>query len=137
MAVRTGFDTGFFVLLATGRSDVLEIWQEILDEQRFGVVSALSLYELDRLGLRGTIDTSFVAKTLSTIPQVCEVVWLDELDPIRQAARLSQGHALSLADSLILASLLSAGCEEILTTDKDLVSYRSGQVEVRNLREFG
>lgn len=49
------------------------------------------------------------------------------------AARLAQGHALSQADALILASLLDQGCTEIYTTDRDLARYQKEGIEVVNL----
>lgn len=133
MAARIGFDTGFFVLLANGRKEALDLWREVSKGERDAVVSAVTLYEIDRLGLRGELEEIFVDTALESIPEVCRLVWIDELTLIRSAARLAQGHALSQADALILASLLEQGCTEIYTTDRDLVRYRRKGTNVINL----
>jgi predicted nucleic acid-binding protein len=134
VAARIGFDTGFFVLLANGRREAMDLWREVSKGEREAVVSAVTLYEIDRLGLRGELEAIFVDTALESIPEACRLVWVDELSLIRSAARLAQGHALSQADALILASLLDQGCTEIYTTDRDLARYRKEGVEVVNLR---
>jgi predicted nucleic acid-binding protein len=109
VAARIGFDTGFFVLLANGRTEAMDLWREVSKGEREAVVSAVTLYEIDRLGLRGELEAIFVDTALESIPEVCRLVWIDGLTLIRSAARLAQGHALSQADALILASLLDQG----------------------------
>lgn len=133
MVFRTGFDTGFFVLLAAGRADAIDLWREVVSGDREGIISAVTLFELARLGLRGALDANVVETLHEALPEACEVVWIDRLELLRAGARLAQGHALSLADALILASLVGRECGEIYTTDRDLAAYRSGSVRVINL----
>lgn len=133
MAVRTGFDTGFFVLLAGQDAEATHLWDEAVAGDREVLVSALSLFELQRLGLRGIVPEPFVKAALDHVPQVCEVVWIDDLDSIRAGAQLSQALALSLTDSLILSTLVAHDCREIFTTDRDLAGYLRQGLELRLL----
>ena len=133
MAVRTGFDTGFFVLLAGQDAEATRLWDEAVAGEREVLVSALSLFELQRLGLRGIVPESFARAALENVPRVCEVVWIDDLEPIRAGAQLSQALSLSLTDSLVLATLVAHDCREIFTTDKDLASYLRQGLELRLL----
>ena len=133
MAVRTGFDTGFFVLLAGQDPEATRLWDEAVAGKREVLVSGLSLFELQRLGLRGRVPQAFVDAALDHVPQVCEVIWIDDLEPIRAGAQLSQALDLSLTDALILATLVAHDCREIFTTDKDLASYLRQGLELRLL----
>jgi predicted nucleic acid-binding protein len=130
---RTGLDTGVFVRLAAEDPVAVGLWDEAAAGKREGVVSALTLLEIDRLGLRGALSSSFASEALRTIPEVCEVVWIGSPELLRTAAKLGQGHALSLVDSLILASLLARDCSEIYTTDSDLARYRRKGLQVVRL----
>ena len=89
MSIRTGFDTGVFVLLASGHAEALELWEEATSGIRDGVVSALTLFELCRLGLRGALPAAFADQALESIPQVCEVVGVEDPESIRSAAKSS------------------------------------------------
>lgn len=133
MSVRTGFDTGVFVLLASGQPEALELWNETVDGARDGVVSALMLFELARLGLRGALPGSFTEQALESIPQVCEVIGLGDPERIRQAATRAHGLGLSLADGLILDAFVASGCDEAFTTDRDLLRYTAQRPRLRPL----
>lgn len=133
MAVRTGFDTGFFVLLAGKDPEALTLWDEAAAGKREVLVSALSLFELHRLGLRGTVPLTFAEAALEHVPLVCRVVWIDDIEPIRAAGQLSHGLSLTLTDALILATLVAHDCREIFTTDQDLAGYLRQGLELRLL----
>jgi predicted nucleic acid-binding protein len=128
----TGFDSGVFVLLANGHPDAVRLWEETASGKRRSLVSALSLFEIYRLGLKGVVPLPFAENALRSIPKVCEVIWINEVDLVRTGARLSQGMALSMADALILSSL--ADCREIYTTDTDLARYRKSSLEITILK---
>jgi predicted nucleic acid-binding protein len=127
-----GLDTGFFVELMNGNEMAVNLWSVGIDDEVEFVVSALTLFEVERLGLRGTLSEADAV--LDAINGVTQVVWLDH-DILSQAARLSRGLGIPAMDSLILASLVSNGCTEIYTTDSHLGAYRSKKVSVRNLRK--
>lgn len=135
MGARIGFDTGFFVLIAGADPEATKLWDQAVAGEREVLVSALSLFELRRLGLRGVIPESFAEAALESIPEVCEVVWIDDLEEIRAAAQLSERLELALTDALILASLVARDCREIYTTDPDLARYLRQGIELRLLGE--
>ena len=96
------------------------------------VVSCLTLFEIERLGLKGIL--SDWETVLEAIHGVTLVVWLDR-DVLSHSARLSHGTGIPSMDALILACLLSRDVGEIYTTDSDMESYGSKGLSVRNLRK--
>ena len=127
-----GLDTGFFLELLNGNNEVTRLWESCIDDQVDFAVSALSLFEVERLGLKGKLKN--VEAVLNAINDVTSVVWLDQ-EILSKAARLSHGLGIPTVDSLILASLVSADCSEIYTTDSHLEAYHNNKVRVRNLRK--
>lgn len=134
MPVLTGLDTGVFVLHSKGHAEAGRLWDEAVSGRRQAVVSAITLFELLRLGLRGTVTPEYAAAALKSIPDVCEVVWIENLDLLSSAGRLSHGVGLSSSDALILASLIDRKCTEIYTVDGDLLRYQAAGVQVVGLR---
>lgn len=127
-----GLDTGFFLELVNGNYEATKLWEACLDDQVDFAVSALSLFEVERLGLKGKLKN--VEAVLNAINDVTSVVWLDQ-ETLSSAARLSHGLGIPAVDSLILASLISVECSEIYTTDSHLEAYHNDKVTVRNLRK--
>jgi predicted nucleic acid-binding protein len=60
------------------------------------------------------------------LPRICEVVWLGETDLLSRAARIGHGSGISMADALILASLLAVDVDKVYSTDTDLGRFRGG-----------
>ncbi len=81
---------------------------------------------MDRQGLKGAIGKMAAETLVEELPQLCRVVWLTEPALLRRAARIAHGHALAMADALILASLIEAEAGEVYTTDPDLGRYPGG-----------
>ena len=54
-----GFDTGFFLKLWAGNKQAREVWEEIENNSRQGVISVITLYELRKLSLRKAIKIDF------------------------------------------------------------------------------
>jgi len=127
-----GLDTGFFLELVNGNDEATRLWKSCLDDQVDFAVSALSLFEVERLGLKGKLRN--VEAVLSAINDVTSVVWPDQ-EILSKAARLSHGLGIPAVDSLILASLVSVDCSEIYTTDSHFETYHNNKVTVRNLRQ--
>jgi predicted nucleic acid-binding protein len=127
-----GLDTGFFLELVNGNNEATRLWESCLDDQVDFAVSALTLFEVERLGLKGKLKN--VEAVLNAINDVTSVVWLDQ-EILSKAARLSHGLGIPAVDSLILASLVSVDCSEIYTTDFHLEAYHNNKVTVRNLRK--
>jgi predicted nucleic acid-binding protein len=127
----TGLDTGFFLELMNGNQEAVGLWKACLDDEVELVVSSLTLFEIERLGLQGKVEDH--VEILDAIDSVTFVVWPDRV-MLSHAARLSHGLGIPAMDSLILACLLSNECKEIYTTDSHFEAYRSNKVSVRNLR---
>jgi len=129
--VMIGFDTGFFVELLRGNNKAIEVWEKLIEGEDDGVVSCLSLFELERLGLKGAIGE--VETLLESIPAVCRIMWLD-FDNLSLAARLSHGIGIPSMDSLILAGLVSGDARSIYTTDSHLEQYSRKGIMIINIK---
>ena len=124
--MRAGLDTGFFVRLLQQNSTALDVWGQITRRDRSAVISCISLYEIDKHGLKGLVSKTSADTLIAELPQLCDVVWLDNPALLERAARLGHGTGLAMADALILASFLEAGAEEVYTTDSDFAVYTGG-----------
>ncbi len=127
-----GLDTGYFFEVLNGNQDAVDLWKEGMNDEVDLVVSCLSLFEIERLGLKGAVRDASVI--LESIKGMCKVVWLDH-ELLSQGARFSHGLGVPAMDSLILASLVSSSCSEIWTTDSHFEAYQSNKTRVRNLRK--
>jgi predicted nucleic acid-binding protein len=128
----TGLDTGVFIRFLRGDKAALELWREVTAKpQEDTLVSCITLYELQRSGLRGLTETAKTEQFLDALPQICRVLWLNDAGLMRRAVRVAHGNGLAMADALILTSLMEAGAEVIYTTDSDLETYRAGPRIVR------
>ena len=95
------------------------------------LVSCLTLFEIERLGLKGTIEK--VKTLLESLPAVCRVIWLD-YQILSLAARLSDRLNIPAVDSLILAGLVNEKVKVIYTTDSDLEKYARRGVKIKNIK---
>ena len=105
-----------------GHEKAIATWKRLVDGTEEGVVSCLSMFELDRLSLRGAIEQCHVL--LEAIPHVCKVGWLQNGEGLSRAARLSRGVGIPAIDSLILATFEENQASTILTTDSHLKAYK-------------
>ncbi|MDQ3396916.1 MAG: type II toxin-antitoxin system VapC family toxin [Deinococcota bacterium] len=127
-----GLDSGFFIRLLQEDEGAAALWAKITAEpQEEALVSCLTLYELQRSGLRGLTEQRKTDLFLDALPYVCRILWLNDAELIRRAVRIAHGNGLALADALILTSLMGAGAEAIYTTDSDLERYQAGPRIVR------
>ncbi len=121
-----GFDTGFFVRLYQGHGRAIAAWEAVKEGEIEGVVSCLSLFEIERLGMRGALHREAAQDLVQELGRLCRIVWIEPGPLLGQAARLAHSHGLSMADSVILASFVEAEAEEIYTTDSDLARHPDG-----------
>jgi len=128
-----GLDTGFFVEFLKANSQVVSVWESLIENDEEAVVSCLTLFELERLGLKKGIKEA--GTLLEAIPAVCTVLWLQEPDTLSRAAALSHGLGIPAVGSLILAGFLSAMAETVYTTDRHLEAYKKKGVQIINLRK--
>lgn len=130
-----GCDTGFFVEFIAKNPLVRQLVEGAAADEHLLVTSVICVYELKKLGLTGMVSKDAAFAVAADLSGLCEIMFLDEAAAglIDQAARLSHGNGLSMADALILASALSRGAERLYTVDSDMAKYR-GALEVVNLR---
>jgi predicted nucleic acid-binding protein len=126
-----GLDTGFFFAILQDNERAVSVWNTLLGDEEAGVVSCLTLFELERLGLKRGIK--WIADILEAIPAVCKIAWIQSPEVLSQAAALSHGLGIPAVDSLILAGFLSFGAHTIYTVDKHLETYQKKGVKVINL----
>jgi hypothetical protein len=84
-----GLDTGFFVELLRGRGQAVAFCERLTEGYQEALVSCLTLFEIERLGLRGAI--SGVEVPLEGIQAVCRVSWIRSQELLCQAARMRHG----------------------------------------------
>jgi predicted nucleic acid-binding protein len=127
-----GLDTGFFIALDARQEDARSVWRQIVADEHAGVISCLSLYELQKQGLKGVLHREVAEGFVEELPHVCETVWLSESTLLNRSARLSHGTGLAMANAIILASVLDADADVLYTTDSDFEVYTAGP-EIRLL----
>tara|TARA_Y100000031_G_C8209819_1_gene380363 strand:- start:837 stop:1115 length:279 start_codon:yes stop_codon:yes gene_type:complete len=89
-----GLDTGFFIKLLEGDEKAISIWNLLIDDREEGVISCISLFELERLSLKGKIDKKGVDILIEAIASICLIAWLDNTQIMSAGARLS--HSIGL-----------------------------------------
>lgn len=124
-----GIDTGFFIELIKGNKLTAEIWNEILEGED-SIVSCISLYELKKLALKGSIDDYSVDTLLDAIKNICIIVWLDNAEILMTAAHLSHGLGLHMSNALILSGFMQHNATIIYTVDPHLCLYKKKGVKV-------
>lgn len=127
----TGLDTGFFVELLGGDPTAVAFWEALIEGSEEGTVSCLTLFEIERLGMKGAIEGSEVL--LEAISVVCRVVWIQDEELLSSAAGLSHGLGIPAVDALILACFIHEKARTIYTTDSHLPVYRKKGMKIINL----
>jgi len=131
--MKIGFDTGFFVELFRGRKEAVEVWEKVVEGEYEAFVSCLTLYELNRLALKGKLSGSSINAVVEALVNASVVVWITDADVCRRAASLSHELGIPSVDALILSCLAGKGVQEIYTTDRHLALCRAAGVVVRLL----
>lgn len=127
-----GLDTGFFIRFLENNKAAVQTWRGIIEGEE-SCVSSLSIFELSRLSLRGTIDPETTDLLIEAILTMCQVVWLDEKEILFTGARLSHGLNIPAIDALILAGFIMLDAETIYTTDSHLERFKRKGVKVSRL----
>ena len=128
-----GLDTGFFVELLKGNPEAVEVWKLIVDGKEDASTSCLSIFELRRLALRGTLNSDEVGIVIKAIISVTKAAWIDSVESCEQAGKLSHGLGIPTIDALILAGLLRSGAQEIYTTDSHFETYKKTGIAIKRL----
>lgn len=124
-----GIDTGFFIELIKGNKQTSEIWNDIIDGED-SVTSCISLYELKKLALKGSIDNHSVDISLEAIKNTCSIAWLDDPEIFMTAANLSHGLGLHMSDALILSGFIKYNATTIYTVDPHLCLYKKRGIHI-------
>jgi len=130
-----GLDTGFFIELLRGNKKTVKIWQSFIEGEDEAVCSALTIFELERLALKGAVDKKAIEAMTEAIFTMCLIVWIDNKELLLSAAKKGHGLGLSAVDAIILASFLFMNCKEIYSTDSDFETYRRKGIKVINLKK--
>lgn len=129
---RYGLDTGFFFRLFGDAERARSVWTAIVEGSAEGVVSTVSVYELQRNALKGVLVREDVEAFLDELPLLCVVHDTLSLETAQRAAHLGWGNGMPMADALILQAFLDERVTHILTTDHDFTAY-DGEPEVEVL----
>lgn len=129
--MRRGFDTGYFVKYATGELSEThrQALRDLTGEAGLGVANGLVIYELKKLGYRGVLDVEDADWLVNIVGDACEVDRVLSNSFLDEAARLSHGNDLSMADAMVLTTALRHDADELYTTDSDLLAYE-GPTEI-------
>ena len=129
-----GLDTGFFIKLLEGDVAAIDVWNILLDDEEDAVVSCLTLFELNKLSLKGKIEKDAADVLSDAIQTICLISWLDNNQIVSLGAKLSYSLGMHTTDALILSGFVTAGVNTIYTTDSDLEMSRKKGVKVVNLQ---
>ncbi len=129
--MRRGFDTGYFVKYATGELSEMhrQALRKLARGDGLGVANGLVIYELKKLGYRGVLDMEDAEWLVNVVGDACEVERGLSNSFLDEAARLSHGNDLSMANAMMLTTALPHDGDELYTTDYDLQAYE-GPIEV-------
>ena len=130
-----GLDTGFFVEILENQKMAVQVWSELIEGDEEALCSTLSLFELERLCLKGKISQEGNRILQKTIPGVCSIFWLNDKEIMYSAARMSHGLGMPAIDSLILAGFIREGARKIYTTNSHFEAYRKKGVLIVNLKK--
>lgn len=131
-----GLDTGFFVKILEGQEMAIQAWKKLIEGDEEAVCSALTLFELERLTLKGKISQEGNATLQEAISGVCKIFWLNDKEIMYTAARMSHGLGMPAVDSIILAGFIREGSRRIYTTDGHFKVYKKKGVEIINLEKI-
>lgn len=131
-----GLDTGFFVEILEGHKKAIQVWRELFKGEEEAVCSILSLFELERLYLKGKITQEGNNTLQKTVPGVCKIFRLNDKEIMYTAARMSHGLGMPAVDSLILAGFIREGAQKIYTTDGHFETYKKKDVVIVNLKKI-
>ena len=130
---KKGFDTGFFIKILHNNSTAIQTWKEVINNEVAGFVCCLSIFEIERLSLKGSIDRKTSESIINDINEWCTVLWLENTHVISQSAKISHGNGIPAIDSIIIASLLHAGVKTIYTTDTHFTMYKKKGIKIIKL----
>lgn len=128
-----GLDTGFFIRLFENNKQAVNVWDSIISDENIAIVSSLTLFELDRLFLRTTIEREKTLELINNLQDACDIYWIDNLEVLIKASKISHSCSIPTVDAIILACFVLSGAKQIYTTDSHLLRYvkkRTEKIEI-------
>lgn len=124
-----GLDTGYFFRLAEKTEQSIDLLHTAMEEEREVVVCTISVYELLRHRMRGSLDPTVVDLVLDN-RAAFRWVGTDPYEVLRRAAGISHGMGLHMADALIAAACETRGTETFYTRNVQDFEKYEGPMEV-------
>lgn len=124
-----GLDTGYFFRLAEQTDQAIRLLDTAVEEEREVVVCTITIYELLRHRMRGSLDPTIVDIVLDN-RAAFRWVGTDPYDVLRRAAGISHGMGLHMADALIAAACEMGGAETFYTRNVQDFEKYEGPMEV-------
>jgi len=114
-----GADTGFFIQLKNAHPMVLTIWKQVIDEAVKLIVSTVSINEILVHYYRRckSNDARELLKQMKALGNIDFVPVTEDI--AEKSAGYRYALNLSTIDSLVLATFVAQGCDQIITTDGD------------------
>ena len=125
-----GFDTGYFIRLLEGNKTAVSVWKDLTDGNIDSVVNPLTLFELNRLALKGSVSIKSFNILSEAIEGMCHIAWSDNIDVLTVGAGISHGTGIPTVDSIIIASFLRSNVEKIYTTDSHFKAYKNKSISI-------
>ncbi len=111
-----GLDTGYFLGLIQGESNIINHWETLKAEEAAPYVSVLTIGELLYISMRAGKPEQG-RKMIEGIEKVSNIVNVDT-QITERAAGLKAGLGIPYVDAIIISSFLENGCREIHTKDR-------------------
>lgn len=114
-AAKRFFDTNLLLYLFSASAAKAEAVEELLAEGGFASVQVLNEFAaVARRKLK--MSYAEIAESLDTLCSILQVMPLT-LETHRQGMDIAERYGFSVYDSMIIASALEAGCDQLLTED--------------------
>jgi predicted nucleic acid-binding protein len=121
-----GVDTSFFFALQKEHPEALALWHN-----EAIITSSIAVYELYKKFLTGEFKSRHI---LSQIDEMVEVIPVNS-SIARKAANINHTFGIPSLDSLIISSLVEAGCKKIYSADPHFEQFKEKNIKIVKLKK--